>query len=130
MDDPSTPSTSCCRTTCSVFWTTRIFAGSCGSANSYGAVVITSVADRPPGRVAHLVFLDGAMAADGQAVLDFFPPDRRAARQARVETEEGAGGCRRRPDLAPGASPPRTTQPGSARGWRRSPSRRSPSRSG
>jgi pimeloyl-ACP methyl ester carboxylesterase len=55
--------------------------------HSYGTVVITGVADRMPERLAHLVYLDGTIAADGQAVLDFFPPDARATRQTQVEVE-------------------------------------------
>jgi pimeloyl-ACP methyl ester carboxylesterase len=43
--------------------------------HSYGAVVITGVADRRPERIAHPVYLDGAVAGDGQAVLDFFPSE-------------------------------------------------------
>ena len=53
--------------------------------HSYGAMVVTGVADRRPGWIAHLVYLDGAMAGDGQAVLDFFPPDWQAARRAWVD---------------------------------------------
>lgn len=55
--------------------------------HSYGAFVITGVADRLPGRIAHLVYMDGVMAGDGQAVLDFFPAEGRAARQALVDAE-------------------------------------------
>ena len=54
---------------------------------SYGAVVASGVADRVPERIARLVFLDGAMPADGQTVLDFFPPEWGAARRALVEAE-------------------------------------------
>jgi pimeloyl-ACP methyl ester carboxylesterase len=55
--------------------------------HSYGTMVITGVADRVPERIGHLVYLDGAMASDGQAVLDLFPPEWRASRQAQVDTE-------------------------------------------
>jgi len=55
--------------------------------HSYGTAVVTGVADRRPERIAHLVLLDGAMPSDGQAVPDVFPPDGRAARQTRVDTE-------------------------------------------
>jgi len=44
--------------------------------HSYGAVVITGVAERRLARVAQVALLDGAMHADGQAVLDCFRPDR------------------------------------------------------
>jgi pimeloyl-ACP methyl ester carboxylesterase len=54
--------------------------------HSYGTMVITGVADRVPERIGHLVYLDGAMASDGQAVLDLFPPEWRASRQAQVDT--------------------------------------------
>ena len=55
--------------------------------HSYGTMVITGVADRLPGRIAHLVYLDGAMAGNGQAALDFFPAEARAAWQALVDAE-------------------------------------------
>jgi pimeloyl-ACP methyl ester carboxylesterase len=55
--------------------------------HSYGALVITGVADRLPERIAHLVYLDGAVAGNGQAVLDLFPPDWRATRWASVDAE-------------------------------------------
>ncbi|CAA9575550.1 MAG: salicylate esterase [uncultured Thermomicrobiales bacterium] len=55
--------------------------------HSYGALVVTGVADRVPERIAHLVYLDGAEAGDGQAVLDFFPPEGQAARRALVDAE-------------------------------------------
>jgi pimeloyl-ACP methyl ester carboxylesterase len=55
--------------------------------HSYGSMVITGVVDHVPERIVHLVYLDGAMPGDGQTVLDFFPPEWRAARQAQVEAE-------------------------------------------
>lgn len=55
--------------------------------HSYGAMVITGVADRAPEWIGHLVYLDGAMAWDGQAVLDLFPPEWRASRRAQVDAE-------------------------------------------
>ena len=55
--------------------------------HSYGAVVITGVADRLRERIAHLVYVDGMMAGDGQAVLDFFPPEWGAGRRALVDAE-------------------------------------------
>ena len=58
--------------------------------HSYGGMVITGVADRAPGRVAHLVYLDGVAPHDGQAVVDFSSPDQRTAGRARVEAD-GAG---------------------------------------
>ena len=47
--------------------------------HSYAGAVIAGVADRLPGRIAHLVYLDGAVAGAGQAVLDLFPSDGQAA---------------------------------------------------
>lgn len=58
--------------------------------HSYGGAVIAGVTDRVPERIAHLVYLDGVMPRDRQAVLDLFPPEGRAARRAQVEAE-GAG---------------------------------------
>src|SRR5262245_52546214 len=52
--------------------------------HSYGAPVVTGVADRDPERVAQIVSLDGAVPDDGQAVLDFFPQEVPAARRAQV----------------------------------------------
>ena len=41
--------------------------------HSYAGMVITGVADRAPGRLAHLVHLDAYVPAVGQAVVDIFP---------------------------------------------------------
>ena len=38
--------------------------------HSYGGMVVTGVADRVPGRIAHLVYLDALLPADGQSVMD------------------------------------------------------------
>ena len=53
--------------------------------HSYATMVVTGAADHAPGRVAHLVYLDGPIPTDGDALLDFFPPEGRAARYADVE---------------------------------------------
>jgi pimeloyl-ACP methyl ester carboxylesterase len=55
--------------------------------HSYGTMVITGAADRLPGRIAHLVYLDGVMARDGKAALDFFPEGVRAAWRALVDAD-------------------------------------------
>jgi len=55
--------------------------------HSYGAVVVTGVADRVRDRIAHLVYLDGTEATNGQAVIDFFPAEWRTTRRARVDGE-------------------------------------------
>jgi len=55
--------------------------------HSYAGTVVAGVADRLPGRIAHLVYLDAAVAGDGQAVLDLFPPEFQAAERALVEAE-------------------------------------------
>ena len=55
--------------------------------HSYGAFVITGVADRMLGQIAHLVYLDGVMASHGQALLDYFPAEGQAARRALVDAE-------------------------------------------
>ena len=41
--------------------------------HSYGGMVITGVADRAPGRIRHLVYLDAASPADGQSLTDIAP---------------------------------------------------------
>jgi pimeloyl-ACP methyl ester carboxylesterase len=68
--------------------------------HSYGATVVTGVADRLPGGIAHVVYLDGAVAGDGQAVLDLFPPDGQVARRELVAAE---GDGSRLPPLDPSA---------------------------
>jgi pimeloyl-ACP methyl ester carboxylesterase len=55
---------------------------------SYGGMVITGVADRVPERLAHLVYLNALVPADGQSALDLTPP---AFRQRIVETARTAG---------------------------------------
>jgi pimeloyl-ACP methyl ester carboxylesterase len=55
--------------------------------HSYGTMVITGVANRLPERIAHLIYLDGVMARDGQAGLDFFPEEGRLAWQKLVDGE-------------------------------------------
>jgi pimeloyl-ACP methyl ester carboxylesterase len=55
--------------------------------HSYGTMVITGAADRLPGRIAHLVYLDGVMTRDGKAALDFFPEGVRAAWRALVDAD-------------------------------------------
>lgn len=58
--------------------------------HSYGAFLVTGVADRLPQRIAHLVLLDGVMARDGEALLDHFTEAERAA-QYRMAEEAGDG---------------------------------------
>ena len=55
--------------------------------NSSGGMVITGVADDMSERIAHLVFLDAFVPADGQSMLDVIPPDRRPALEAFVQKE-------------------------------------------
>lgn len=45
----------------------------CG--HSYGGMVVTGVADRAPGRVQLLVYLDGFVPGDGEALVDLLPED-------------------------------------------------------
>jgi pimeloyl-ACP methyl ester carboxylesterase len=45
--------------------------------HSYGGMVITGAAGRVPKRVAQLVYLDAFVPADGQALVDLLPPERR-----------------------------------------------------
>jgi len=47
--------------------------------HSYGGPVITGVADRIPWRLAQLVYLDAEVPRDGEAEMDFLPPEERAA---------------------------------------------------
>jgi len=54
--------------------------------HSYGGMVITGVADRLPGRVANLVYLDGYVPKDGQSVFDVLPSSRRDYLQRLADT--------------------------------------------
>jgi pimeloyl-ACP methyl ester carboxylesterase len=47
--------------------------------HSYGGPVITGAADRVPGRVAQLVYLDAEVPRDGEAEMDLLPPEERTA---------------------------------------------------
>src|SRR5215203_5818244 len=57
--------------------------------HSSGGMVVMAVADRAPGRVAHLVYLDAFVPQTGQALVDLPPADRRAVfvEQARTAGE-------------------------------------------
>jgi pimeloyl-ACP methyl ester carboxylesterase len=57
--------------------------------HSYSTMVITGAADRLRRRIAHLVYMDGVVARDGNAAPDFFSEDVRAVWRALVEAEGG-----------------------------------------
>ena len=60
-------------------------------AHSYGGAVATQVADRVPGKIAALQFLDALLPEDGRSLLDLDTPERRQAILSRVvETPNGA----------------------------------------
>jgi len=60
----------------------------CG--HSYAGSVVTGVGDRVPGRVEQVVYVDSAPAADGEALVDYFPPDALdALRQVVAEAGDG-----------------------------------------
>ena len=57
--------------------------------HSYAGAVITGVADRCPGRIAQLVYLDAFLPRHGESVMDMEPPD---SRQAFLEIAREQGG--------------------------------------
>jgi pimeloyl-ACP methyl ester carboxylesterase len=60
----------------------------CG--HSYGGAVATQVADRVPGKIGALQFLDALLPEDGRSLLDLDTPERRQAILSRVvETPHG-----------------------------------------
>ncbi len=60
-------------------------------AHSYGGAVATQVADRMPGKIGALVFLDALLPEDGRSLLDLNTPERRQAILSRVvETPHGS----------------------------------------
>lgn len=46
--------------------------------HSYGGMVVTGAADRAPGRIARLVYLDAFVPEDGNCLLDYVVPERAA----------------------------------------------------
>ena len=54
--------------------------------HSYAGAVITGVADRAASRLAHLVYLDAFIPADGERLLDLMLPERRATFLEQVRT--------------------------------------------
>ncbi len=58
--------------------------------HSYGGIIITGVADRMPGRIRHLVFLDALILENGQSAFDMLPADIVATRRKLV-IEQGGG---------------------------------------
>jgi pimeloyl-ACP methyl ester carboxylesterase len=53
--------------------------------HSYAGLVVTGAADRVPGRVSELVYLDTAPLPDGGALIDKFPPELRRRTERQVE---------------------------------------------
>lgn len=59
-------------------------------AHSYGGLPVTGAADRVPERVARVVYLDAFLPRDGEAAMDFIPPEQAdALREAEASGEEG-----------------------------------------
>ncbi len=58
--------------------------------HSYASLVITGVADRVPGRISQLVYLDTGPLPDGVVLIDTFPPEARQRIERQVE-EHGDG---------------------------------------
>jgi pimeloyl-ACP methyl ester carboxylesterase len=58
--------------------------------HSYGGVVVTGVADRIPGRISQLVYLDTGPLPEGTALIEAFPPEARTYIERQVE-ESGDG---------------------------------------
>ena len=54
--------------------------------HSYGGMLGTAVADRRPGRIAQLVYVDAVLPAPGESWSSAQPPDTRAARIASAES--------------------------------------------
>jgi len=71
--------------------------------HSYGGMVATGVADRAPERVARIIYLDAFVPENGQALIDFLPPQ---ARQ-RLKDSVGAGDGWR---VTPNPIPPDTSE--------------------
>jgi pimeloyl-ACP methyl ester carboxylesterase len=72
--------------------------------HSYGGMVATGVADRVHERLAHLVYLDAFVPADGQSQFDLQPPRSRA--RMREAAQRDGDGWR----IPPNPSPPDTSE--------------------
>jgi pimeloyl-ACP methyl ester carboxylesterase len=70
--------------------------------HSYGGMVATGVADREPGRIARLVYLDGFVPRDGQSAMDLHPPEMRERIRSAVL---GGDGWRLPPNPLPPDTP-------------------------
>jgi pimeloyl-ACP methyl ester carboxylesterase len=47
--------------------------------HSYGGAVITGVMDRIPDRIARVIYVDAHLPQDGEAIYDYFTPERKAS---------------------------------------------------
>jgi len=56
-------------------------------AHSYGGMVATGIADRMPGRLCALVYIDAALPRDGEAMLDIVSAERKATVIGLAESE-------------------------------------------
>jgi len=70
--------------------------------HSYGGMVATGVADRAPGRIARIVYLDAFVPEDGQALIDLLPE---ADRQRLSESVKAGDGWRVAPNPIPSDTP-------------------------
>ena len=57
--------------------------------HSFGSLIARMVVDRMPGRIAHLVIIDGGIAQDGQSIFGRIPPPIVAKRKKLVKTVNG-----------------------------------------
>ena len=56
--------------------------------HSFGSLIASLITDRMPGRIGHLVIIDGGIAQDGQSIFGRIPPcDRRQAQDADQDRE-------------------------------------------
>lgn len=92
--------------------------------HSSSGMVVTSVADRVPGQVRHIVYLDAFIPEDGQSLVDLLPPNRRRQWRHLSRKRVTAGSCPvwdrgrgSRSYESSGASTTRSMCAGCWRGW-------------
>src|SRR5688572_31782200 len=56
------------------------------SGHSYGGMVVTGVADRMAGRIAHLIYLDAFVPENGRCLLDYAVPERADRKSTRLNS--------------------------------------------